>query len=311
MDARERLRRYLEQRREMGESDLVLDSMTVDEVLKLVGRGPAALGGTPGVRRSSVDMAPPPVGPPAAPDVLGGPAAQPPDWRSALRSAGDAGPEAREMPESPVLEPPAKRPAQGVALPDERLMQLPSLDALAEVVRECTRCPLHLTAKQGVPGEGNPHARFMCVGEAPGATEDETGRPFVGAAGQLLTKILAAIDLRREDVFIANVIKHRPPGNRNPLPNEIAACSPYLVRQLELIKPGVILALGTFAAQTLLGTKESIGKLRGTVHRYHGIPLVVTYHPAALLRNPSWKRPTWEDVQLARRILDSSPVAGA
>ncbi|NUO64475.1 MAG: uracil-DNA glycosylase [Gemmatimonadaceae bacterium] len=179
------------------------------------------------------------------------------------------------------------------------------------MVKKCTRCPLHQTAIQGVPGEGNPNARFVCVGEAPGATEDETGRPFVGAAGQLLTKILAAINLRREDVFICNVIKHRPPGNRNPLPNEIAACSPYLVRQLELIRPSVILALGTFAAQTLLETKESIGKLRGRVHRYHGIPLVVTYHPAALLRNPSWKRPTWDDVQLARRILDSSPAAGA
>ena len=175
------------------------------------------------------------------------------------------------------------------------------------MVRRCTRCPLHQTAIQGVPGEGNPSARFVVVGEAPGATEDETGRPFVGAAGQLLTKILAAINLRREDVFICNVIKHRPPGNRNPLPNEIAACSPYLIRQLELIRPGVILALGTFAAQTLLETKESIGKLRGRVHRYHGIPLIVTYHPAALLRNPAWKRPTWDDVQLARRILDSSP----
>ena len=179
------------------------------------------------------------------------------------------------------------------------------------MVRRCTRCPLHQTAIQGVPGEGNPNARFVVVGEAPGATEDETGRPFVGAAGQLLTKILAAINLRREDVFICNVIKHRPPGNRNPLPNEIAACSPYLIRQLELIRPGVILALGTFAAQTLLETKESIGKLRGRVHRYHGIPLIVTYHPAALLRNPAWKRPTWEDVQLARRILDSSPDARA
>ena len=197
------------------------------------------------------------------------------------------------------------------ALTFDEIAQLPSLDAIADAVRKCTRCPLYLTAKQGVPGEGSPTARFVCVGEAPGATEDETGRPFVGAAGQLLTKILAAIDLPREDVFICNVIKHRPPGNRNPLPNEIAACSPYLVRQLELIKPGVILALGTFAAQTLLETKESIGKLRGRVHRYHGIPLVVTYHPAALLRNPSWKRPTWDDVQLARRILDSSPLAGA
>jgi len=164
-----------------------------------------------------------------------------------------------------------------------------------------------------VPGEGNPNAGFMCVGEAPGATEDETGRPFVGAAGQLLTKILGAIDLKREDVFICNVLKHRPPGNRNPRPEEVTACSPYLIRQIDLIRPKVILALGTFAAQTLLDTKLSIGKLRGQVHRYYGVPLVVTYHPAALLRNPGWKRPTWEDVQLARRILDSAspPSTGA
>ena len=147
---------------------------------------------------------------------------------------------------------------------------------------------------------------LVCVGEAPGAKEDETGRPFVGQAGQLLTKILAAIDLTREQVFICNVLKHRPPGNRNPRPEEVAACSPYLIRQLELIKPKVIVAFGTFAAQTLLNSKTPIGQLRGLVHQYHGIPLVVTYHPAALLRNPGWKRPTWEDVKLARRILDSS-----
>ena len=153
--------------------------------------------------------------------------------------------------------------------------------------------------------------RTVTFGEAPGATEDETGRPFVGAAGQLLTKILEAVDLKRDAVFICNVLKHRPPGNRNPMPDEVTACSPYLVRQFELIRPRVILALGTFAAQTLLETKESIGKLRGRIHRYHGIPLVVTYHPAALLRNPSWKRPTWDDVQLARRILDSSALTGA
>ncbi|HET9002390.1 MAG TPA: uracil-DNA glycosylase, partial [Gemmatimonadaceae bacterium] len=241
------------------------------------------------------------------------------DWREALRATG-----AKPVSESPRAEPAPPSPADpapvGAAdLPPGLVVAkptapgvtdidaAPSLDVLADMVRRCTRCTLHQTAIQGVPGEGNPNARFVVVGEAPGATEDETGRPFVGAAGQLLTKILAAINLRREDVFICNVIKHRPPGNRNPLPNEIAACSPYLIRQLELIRPGVILALGTFAAQTLLETKESIGKLRGRVHRYHGIPLIVTYHPAALLRNPAWKRPTWDDVQLARRILDSSP----
>jgi uracil-DNA glycosylase len=151
----------------------------------------------------------------------------------------------------------------------------------------------------------------MCVGEAPGANEDQQGEPFVGQAGQLLTKILAAIDLKREDVFIANVLKHRPPGNRNPMPDEVVACSPYLVRQIELVRPKVILALGTFAAQTLLETKLTIGKLRGQIHRYYGVPLIVTYHPAALLRNPAWKRPTWEDVQLARRILDRARPSGA
>jgi DNA polymerase len=175
------------------------------------------------------------------------------------------------------------------------------------MVRKCTRCDLYRTATKPVPGEGDGKAELVCVGEAPGAKEDETGRPFVGQAGQLLTKILAAIDLTREQVFICNVLKHRPPGNRNPLPEEVEACSPYLIRQLELINPKVIVAFGTFAAQTLLQTKTPLGQLRGLVHRYHGIPLIVTYHPAALLRNPAWKRPTWEDVKLARRILDSAP----
>ena len=185
--------------------------------------------------------------------------------------------------------------------------KLDSLDAIAKQVKNCTRCSLHKTATNPVPGEGDPNADLVCVGEAPGAKEDETGRPFIGQAGQLLTKILAAIDLTREQVFICNVLKHRPPGNRNPLPEEVEACSPYLIRQLELIKPKVIVAFGSFAAQTLLNSKTSIGQLRGLVHQYHGIPLIVTYHPAALLRNPAWKRPTWEDVKLARRILDSSP----
>jgi DNA polymerase len=186
---------------------------------------------------------------------------------------------------------------------------VPTLDELAEIIAKCTRCPLYKTATNPVPGEGNPNADLVCVGEAPGENEDKSGRPFVGQSGQLLTKILAAINLRREDVFICNVLKHRPPANRNPAPAEVEACSPYLVRQLEIIRPKVIVAFGTFAAQTLLDTKLSIGKLRGTVHRYYGIPLVVTYHPAALLRNPAWKRPTWEDVQLARRVLDRAPGA--
>jgi DNA polymerase len=183
---------------------------------------------------------------------------------------------------------------------------LDSIGAIAKAVAGCTACGLYAGAKNPVPGEGNPHAGFVCVGEAPGQTEDEQGKPFVGASGQLLTKILAAIHFTRDEIFICNVIKHRPPGNRNPSPDEIAACSPFLLRQLELLQPRVILALGTFASQTLLQTTTPIGKLRGQVHRYYGVPLIVTYHPAALLRNPSWKRPTWEDVQLARRVFDNA-----
>lgn len=184
------------------------------------------------------------------------------------------------------------------------LANLETLDAVADAIAGCSLCALSSTALNHVPGEGNPQARFVVVGEAPGQTEDELGRPFVGKSGDLLTKILEAIGFKREDVFICNVLKHRPPGNRNPSSDEIHACRPFLLRQLELLEPKVILCVGTFAAQTLLATDAPIGKLRGVVHRYHGIPLVATYHPAALLRNPNWKRPAWEDVQLARRIFD-------
>jgi DNA polymerase len=197
------------------------------------------------------------------------------------------------------------------ALAEDPAFKLATLEEIAKVVASCTRCPLYASATNPVPGTGNPDADFMIVGEAPGANEDAQGVPFVGQAGQLLTKIIEAINLKRDDVFIANVLKHRPPGNRNPLPEEVTACSPYLIRQIELVRPKVILALGTFAAQTLLETKLTIGKLRGQIHRYYGVPLIVTYHPAALLRNPAWKRPTWEDVQLARRILDRALASGA
>ena len=289
MDAREQLRRYLEQRRDMGESELVLDTLAVDEALKLIaGSGTPQSGSTREAREARDPRAP------GAGDEG--------DWRAALRAAGAT----PNSPDAPRLE--VGTPT--VELFGGSLASLDSLEAVAKAVATCTKCPLYSTATNPVPGEGNPHAKLMCVGEAPGATEDETGRPFVGAAGQLLTKILAAIDLPREQVFICNVLKHRPPGNRNPLPQEVTACSPYLIRQIELIRPKVILALGTFAAQTLLDTKASIGKLRGQVHRYYGVPLVVTYHPAALLRNPGWKRPTWEDVQLARSILESPSASG-
>jgi DNA polymerase len=215
--------------------------------------------------------------------------------------------------ESPLADVPTGLVVGGAAraLAEDPAFKLATLDEIARVVAGCTRCPLYASATNPVPGTGNPDADFMIVGEAPGANEDAQGVPFVGQAGQLLTKIIEAINLRRDDVFIANVLKHRPPGNRNPLPEEVTACSPYLIRQIELVRPKVILALGTFAAQTLLETKLTIGKLRGQIHRYYGVPLIVTYHPAALLRNPAWKRPTWEDVQLARRILDRALAPGA
>jgi len=257
--------------------------------------------------------APPHEGPP---DLEPPPPDEPPEDAIVARAEPPVRPPRAAVTPAPVPPPPTADPAAEIAVGAASrelfggpLSGLNTLDELAEVVAKCTRCPLYKTATKPVPGQGSATAELVCVGEAPGENEDKSGLAFVGAAGQLLTKILAAINLSREDVFICNVLKHRPPGNRNPSPQEVEACSPYLVRQLEIIRPKVIVAFGTFAAQTLLETKLSIGKLRGTVHRYYGIPLVVTYHPAALLRNPAWKRPTWEDVQLARRVLDRAPGA--
>jgi DNA polymerase len=306
VNAKALLRAYLEQRRGLGETELVLDSLDVDEVMRLLGAAgrqrvaDRPVPAQPSLRKLAEEI--------AGQDVK--------DWRDSLRTAGvnvDASSSARNESLPPTSEPaPDMAFKKGIVISSGEAELIPgaiekldTLDEIAKKVHKCTRCPLYETATKGVPGEGNPKAKLVCVGEAPGAKEDETGRPFVGQAGQLLNKILAAIDLTREEVFICNVLKHRPPGNRNPRPEEVEACSPYLIRQLELIKPKVIVAFGTFAAQTLLNTKTPIGQLRGLMHKYHGIPLVVTYHPAALLRNPSWKRPTWEDVKFARRILDS------
>ncbi|HET8713848.1 MAG TPA: uracil-DNA glycosylase [Gemmatimonadales bacterium] len=179
-----------------------------------------------------------------------------------------------------------------------------SLEDVAALIAGCDKCGLCSGRTTTVPGEGSATARLVVVGEGPGKTEDETGRPFVGRAGELLTKILAAIDLPREQVFICNIVKCRPPENRQPQFDEIAACLPFLYRQIELVKPKVILAMGNTAAQSLLNTKQSLGALRNHIHRFRGTPLVVTYHPAALLRNPNWKRPTWDDVRIAARLLD-------
>lgn len=174
-----------------------------------------------------------------------------------------------------------------------------TLEILQQEVAGCTLCQeLASTRTQTVFGVGNPRARLCFMGEAPGADEDRTGEPFVGRAGQLLTKIIEACHLTRDDVYILNVLKCRPPGNRNPTPQESANCKQYLRRQLELIAPEFICCLGAVAAQNLLQTSESIGRLRGRVHTYRGIKVVCTYHPAYLLRNPSAKRPCWEDMQM-------------
>lgn len=175
---------------------------------------------------------------------------------------------------------------------------------LKQTIQTCTACALHKTRIQGVVGVGDEQADWLIVGEAPGADEDEQGEPFVGQAGRLLDAMLAAIDLKRgENVYIANVLKSHPPNNRNPAPEEVAACLPYLQRQIQLIQPKIILALGHVAAQALLETEDTIARLRGRVHHYQGVPLVVTYHPAYLLRNLPDKASAWEDLCLARATM--------
>jgi DNA polymerase len=180
-------------------------------------------------------------------------------------------------------------------------------DALVAVrtdIGDCVRCKLHtMGRRQIVFGVGNPNADLMFVGEAPGADEDVQGIPFVGRAGQLLTKIIEAINLKREDVYIANVIKCRPPGNRNPEQDEVETCEPFLFRQVDIIQPKVIVALGTFAARTLLRTLDPISRLRGRVYDYRGAKLIPTFHPAYLLRNPASKREVWEDMKVVRELL--------
>jgi uracil-DNA glycosylase family 4 len=198
--------------------------------------------------------------------------------------------------------------ARAAATPDllaaPGLAETGSLDELRTFIGDCRRCKLAGHRTQIVFGVGNPRARLVFAGEAPGRDEDLKGEPFVGRAGQLLTEIITkGMRLRREDVYIANVIKCRPPENRNPEPDEVASCEPFLIRQLELIRPEVIVALGKFAVQTLLGTKEAITRLRGRWHDYHGIPLMPTFHPAYLLRNPAEKRVVWEDIQTVMKRL--------
>jgi len=178
------------------------------------------------------------------------------------------------------------------------------LASVREELGDCQRCGLGRLRHNLVFGEGNPRAELVFVGEAPGADEDAQGRPFVGQAGQLLTKIIAAMGFKREEVYICNILKCRPPGNRNPQPDEIDACEPFLIRQLQAIGPRVICAMGTFAAHTLLKSEAPISVLRGRFHTYQGIPLMPTYHPAYLLRNQGAKRQVWEDLKLVMKVLE-------
>jgi uracil-DNA glycosylase len=190
----------------------------------------------------------------------------------------------------------------------EALSSADALEALrVEIGPDCQRCKLHtLGRKQVVFGVGNSDADLMFVGEAPGADEDIQGEPFVGRAGQLLTKIIEAIGLARSDVYIANVIKCRPPGNRNPEPDEVERCEPFLFRQIDMVKPKVIVALGKFAAQSLLKTNDPITRMRGREYRFRSATLIPTFHPAYLLRNPSSKREVWEDMKRVRAILSDT-----
>jgi DNA polymerase len=289
-EPRELLRRYLQQRRELGDDELVLERHTQAEVRAAV---------APEERRPAIrDVAPgrPPAPPPPGPNPGDAPE------RPLHRRQGAPVPGSTSMPQS------LDSPVRGIGA--DALRMLPTLDALRDASLGCPRCRLAESRQHVVFGEGDPTAEIMVVGEAPGAEEDRTGRPFVGKAGKLLDLLLATAGFQRESVFICNVLKCRPPSNRNPQPDEVEACSPYLLRQVELVQPRVIIAFGTFAAQTLLGTDVSIGKLRGRAHRYRptpeheGVPLIPTYHPAALLRNPGWVRAVWDDLQRVRSVVD-------
>lgn len=263
---REELKRFLAQRVELGQGPIILDSLKPEQVREAVG--------SPVRPDRRLRKAPP--------------LEQPPEVALRSRSPMDPPSSHPQVPsEGGGFEPPRKYPE------------------LRAAALQCTRCGLAGERTQVVFSDGTPDASVMVVGEAPGANEDRTGLPFVGRAGKLLDLLLASVDLSRErNVYICNVLKCRPPGNRNPRPDEIESCAPWLRRQIELVSPRAILAVGTFSGKLLTGRDVALSKLRGQVYTYQGAPLVVTYHPAALLRNPRWVRPTWNDLQLLRGILD-------
>ena len=227
----------------------------------------------------------------------------------------EAEPELEAAPPQSPVQTPVAAPVSTPLGPRPTGVEAMDWPALQAAVSSCTACTLCKGRTQTVFGVGNPRAHWMIVGEAPGEQEDRQGEPFVGKSGQLLDNMLRAIRLTRgeaapaQQVYIANSVKCRPPGNRNPEPDELAQCEPFLIRQIALVQPKIILAMGRFAVQSLLRSSEPIGKLRGRVHRYEGVPLVVTYHPAYLLRNPDDKARAWEDLCLARAVA-SQPEPG-
>ena len=235
-----------------------------------------------------------------------------PRWR-VRHEPGEASAPDRRAPDAPSV-----GESAGAAVADAAESASPmaptiwTLQAIREDIGDCTRCKLAtLGRRQVVFGVGNPDADLMFVGEAPGADEDVQGVPFVGRAGQLLTKMIEAMGFRRDEVYIANVVKCRPPENRNPEPDEIDSCEPFLFRQIETIGPTVIVALGAFAARTLLKTDEPISRLRGRVYDYHGAKLIPTFHPSFLLRSPGQKKYAWEDLKKALVLMDRQPPASA
>ena len=229
-------------------------------------------------------------------------------WTARKPAARAAGRRGEPRPSAPAPKPAARIFPQTESMFDRVAAVSESLEAIRADLGDCRRCKLAAARKNIVFGSGDPRAELMFVGEAPGADEDEQGLPFVGRAGQLLTKIIEAIGMRREEVYICNILKCRPPENRNPEPDEIASCQPFLLRQIQSVKPKVVCALGTFGAQTLLQTREPISRLRGQLIDFRGAKLMATFHPAYLLRNPNEKRKVWEDMQKIRDYLKAPPA---
>ncbi|HSJ13432.1 MAG TPA: uracil-DNA glycosylase [Longimicrobiales bacterium] len=292
----ELLLRYLRQQAELGGGRIFLDSMTARQVLGATRA--AAASGDPAQSAATRDPVPPPA-------TGGAGAALKPQPSSAGRIMETLVTLERERSAPALVASAAAASVPARAVPGGS--HAGGLQSLREVAAACTRCRLHETRSTVVFGEGSETADLVVVGEAPGQEEDRTGRPFVGRAGRLLDLLLMSVGLPRDQVYICNVLKCRPPDNRNPRPDEVDPCTTHLLHaQLEQIAPRVLLAVGKFAAQVLANSEASIGRLRGRVFAYRGTPLVVTYHPAYLLRSPQMTRVAWEDFQLARRVLNEA-----